>query len=132
MSKLYPFSVRKHAHDIELYHNRLYNTICDMQSGEIPMDAARYDKIHNMFYGPLMELYEAMFNSRDGVVVYLTGPQISLAKKVVFWAATYREERMEERKEANRQARRMERYASREYGPCNPWDAPGMRVSDFL
>lgn len=117
MSKTYPFSVRKHAHDIELYHNRLYNTMCDMQSGEIPMDAARYDKIHDMFYGPLMELYEMMFTSRDGVVVYLTGPQISLAKKIVFWAANYREDRMEERKvEKQEEARKTEEEAQlREY-----------------
>ena len=88
--KMYPFSVAKHAHDIELYHNRLYNTMRDMESGEIPMDQARYDRISDMFYGPLMELYEMMFNSRDGRIVYLTGPQIGLAKKIVAWASNVR------------------------------------------
>ena len=90
--KMYPFSVAKHAHDIEFYHNKLYNTMRDMENGEIPMDKKRYDRMSNMFYGPLMELYEMMFNSRDGKIVYLTGKQIGLAKKIVEWASNTRYE----------------------------------------
>lgn len=88
--KTYPFSVQKHAHSIELYHNHLFNTMTAMESGEIPMDSVRYDKIHDLYYGELMQLYEAMFNSRDGRVVYLTGKQIELAKKIVVWASERR------------------------------------------
>ena len=88
--KTYPFSVQKHAHDIEYYHNHLYCTMCDMENGTIPMDQKRYDKIYDMLYGPLEELYEMMFTSRDGRVVYLTGKQIALAKKIVFWASESR------------------------------------------
>lgn len=84
--KTYYFSVQKHAHDIELYRNRLYNTMADMESGAIPMDSKRFDRIWNMYHGPLEELYEMMFSSRDGVTVQLTGPQIALAKKIVAWA----------------------------------------------
>ena len=90
MEKTYPFSVAKHAHDIEYYHNHLYNTMRDMESGETPMDAARYDKISEMYHGELADLYEMMFNSRDGWVVYLTGKQIALAKKIVHWASESR------------------------------------------
>ena len=86
MSKTYYFSVRKHAHDIEFYRNRLFNTMKDMESGEIPMDAKRYDRIYDFYHGELEELYEAMFNSRDGITVQLTGKQIALAKKIVAWA----------------------------------------------
>ena len=89
-AKTYPFSVQKHAHDIEYYHNHLYCLMRDMESGEIPMDSARYDRIFEFFYGELMELYEMMFNSRDGRVVYLTGKQIGLAKKIVIWASERR------------------------------------------
>lgn len=89
-TKLYPFSVQKHAHDIEFYHNRLFNTMCDMDSGEIPMDKARYDRIYDMYYGELMELYEAVLSSRDGRIAYLTGKQIALAKRIVFWASEQR------------------------------------------
>lgn len=90
--KMYPFSVAKHAHDIEFYYNRLYNTMRDMESGEIPWDAKRYDSICDMYYGELKELYEMMFNSRDGRIVYLTGKQIGLAKKIVEWASNTRYE----------------------------------------
>lgn len=93
---LYPFSVQKHAHSIEYYHNHLYNTMRDMESGEIPMDAARYDRIADIYYGELQELYEAMFDSRDGRVVYLTGKQIALAKKIVMWASESRANHLRE------------------------------------
>ncbi len=88
--KKYPFSVSKHAHDIEYYHNKLYNTMRDMEDGEIPMDKARYESICKMYYGELQELYEMMFTSRDGRIVYLNGKQIALAKKIVDWASNKR------------------------------------------
>lgn len=90
MAKTYPFSVQKHAHDIEFYRNRLFNTMCDMESGEIPMDTKRYDRIYDFYHGPLEELYEMMFTSRDGKTVQLTGKQIGLAKKIVVWASETR------------------------------------------
>ena len=90
MAKTYYFSVRKHAHDIEFYRNRLWNTMHDMESGEIPMDAKRYDRIYNMYYGPLMELSDMMLSTRDGITVQLTGPQIALAKKIVLWSSEER------------------------------------------
>ena len=89
-TKTYPFSVQKHAHDIEYYHNHLYNTMYDMRNGDIPWDEKRFDRMEAMYEGPLQELYEAMFSSRDGRVVYLTGEQIALAKKIVFWASESR------------------------------------------
>ena len=90
MTKTYPFSVAKHAHDIEFYRNRLFNTMCDMESGEIPMDTKRYDRIYDFYHGELEELYEMMFASRDGRLTYLTGKQIGLAKKIVAWASETR------------------------------------------
>lgn len=88
--KTYPFSVAKHAHDIEFYRNKLYNTMRDMENNEIPMDRKQYKAISDMYYGELQELYEMMFNSRDGRIVYLTGKQIGLAKKIVEWARNTR------------------------------------------
>ncbi len=91
MAKTYFFSVKKHAHDIEFYRNRLFNIMHDMESGEIPMDKERYDRIYDMYYGALEDLYNAVcFGSRDGLTVQLTGPQIALAKKIVFWASETR------------------------------------------
>lgn len=90
MAKMYPFSVTKHAHDIEFYRNRLFNTMKDMESGEIKMDCDRYDRIYDMYYGPLEELYDAILSSRDGRVAMLTGTQIALAQKIVIWASETR------------------------------------------
>lgn len=91
MAKMYPFSTAKHAHDIEFYRNRIKNIMYDMESGEIPMDKARYDKLYDMYYGPLEELYDAVcYNTRDGRISYLTGPQIGLAKRIVLWASETR------------------------------------------
>lgn len=91
MAKLYHFSLVKHAHDIEFYHNRLFNTMSDMESGEIPYDKERYDRIYDMYYGELRELQYAMMNSRDGGrTCLLTGKQYGLAQKIVVWATETR------------------------------------------
>lgn len=90
-NKLYPFSIQKHAHDIEFYRNRLFNIMHDMESGEIPMDTKRYNRIMDMYEGALEELYDAVrFSTRDGHIAWLTGAQISLAKRIVFWASNER------------------------------------------
>lgn len=90
MAKTYFFSVAKHAHDIELYYNRLYNTKCAMEMGEISMDAGEYDRICDELHGRVGELRDMMYQSRDGYTVQLTGPQIGLAKQIVAWAAETR------------------------------------------
>ena len=89
MMKFYPFSM-KHAHSVEYYYNHVKNVMYDMESGEIPMDAARYDRLASFFESKLLPLYTAMFDSRDGRVTYLTGEQIALAKKIVAWASERR------------------------------------------
>ena len=90
MEKLYYFSVAKHAHDIEFYRNRLFNTMRDMENGDIEWDETKYDEMSNLYYGDLDELYKMMFTSRDGVTVKLTGKQIGLAKEIVAWASNTR------------------------------------------
>ena len=89
-TKLYPFSIQKHAHDIEFYDNRLFNTMREMESGEIPMDEVRYNKISAMYDGPLADLRDVIYGFNDGKVVFLTGAQIGLAKKIVDWARSER------------------------------------------
>jgi hypothetical protein len=43
--KLYPFSLQKHAHDIEFRKNRVFNIKCDMESGTVPMDNQKYSSL---------------------------------------------------------------------------------------
>ena len=89
--KTYYFSTAKHAHDIEFYRNRLKNTLSAMENGEIPMDCDRYDRIYDFLNGELEDLYNAVcFGTNDGITCQLTGRQISLAKKIVFWASEQR------------------------------------------
>ena len=87
--KRYPFSTQKHAHDIEFRRNRVKNIMFDMQSGEIPMNESEYEKL-DALCDALTDLLSAASNSRDGRIVYLTGPQIGLAKETVLWAADTR------------------------------------------
>lgn len=88
MAKTYPFSAAKHAHDIEFYANRLFNTMAAMDAKEIPYDADRYKRIEDTYYGDLQELRGAMCGCAP--VVYLTGKQIALAKRIVEWAHSER------------------------------------------
>lgn len=89
MEKTYPFSMKR-AHDIEFYRNRLFNIMREMESGEIPMDRERYDRISDMYDGSLEDLMNAIMSSRNPYVVQLTGKQIGLAKKIVIWASETR------------------------------------------
>lgn len=90
--KRYPFSAAKHAHDIEFYANRLWLTMRAMEDGETPMDVARYNRINDMYYGPLNDLRQAFCGAACCPVIYLTGKQIALAKKIVIWASNTRAE----------------------------------------
>ena len=87
--KLYPFSVQKHAHDIEYRKNRLFCEMRDIDMGEVQADAATYNRIVKQ-YEAVTELLEAVLNSRDGRVAYLNGAQIGLAKECVAWASNRR------------------------------------------
>lgn len=91
MAKLYPFSVRKHAHDIELRNNRVWNTLRDMESGEIEWDEKKYDTL-TAHQEKVQELLDVILSSGNGYVVYLTGEQIGLAKEIVAWASGVRTE----------------------------------------
>ena len=53
------------------------------------MDKARYDKIYDMYYGPLSDLMDAIYGSYTPVA-QLTGAQIGLAKRIVMWASETR------------------------------------------
>ena len=90
MSKTYPFSADKHAHDIEFVKNRAYNTLHSMEIGEIPMDKELYKKLEER-YDVMSNLLDQILNSSpDGKMAYLTGPQIGIAKEAVASAAAMR------------------------------------------
>ncbi|MBP3653186.1 MAG: hypothetical protein J6J78_08990 [Clostridia bacterium] len=84
--KKYPFSVRKHAHDIEFRINRVWLEMHDMESGEIEWDEATYDKLDKL-HDDLLALRDSIMYNGDGYVAFLTGKEIGLAKETVAWAS---------------------------------------------
>ena len=83
--KLYPFSVAKHAHDIEFRRNRVKNELGDYFNGELKLNDEEFNKLCEL-EEKLTELLEAVLNNSNGRVCYLTGEQIGLAKECVLWA----------------------------------------------
>lgn len=88
-AKLYPFSTAKHAHDIEYRYNRTHIEMREYEDGESDISFEEYTKLRKLSDN-LADLLEAVLNSRDGRVCYLTGAQIGLAKECVAWAGTMR------------------------------------------
>lgn len=85
--KLYPFSVQKHAHDIEYRRNFVFCRMADSNTGVI--SEIHFNDLHKL-HQDLTSLLLAVKDSRDGKVAYLTGKQIGLAKETVAWAANAR------------------------------------------
>lgn len=90
-AKLYPFSVQKHAHDIEFAKNRTRNLMSEIEFDEREATAEEYNALCDR-YEALTGLLLAVLDSRDGRIAYLTGPQIALAKECVAWASNTRAE----------------------------------------
>lgn len=85
MRKLYPFSAQKHAHDIEYRRNHVFIEIRDIETGDSDLSPTEIERMECLYHD-LTDLLEAVINSRDGRVAYLTGKQIGLAKECVAWA----------------------------------------------
>lgn len=88
--KLYPFSLQKHAHDIEFKKNRTFNVRADMESGAIPWNDAEYDRLDKDYQELSDLLCVVLSGSRDGLTSWLTGSQLGKAKEVVAWAGMAR------------------------------------------
>ena len=79
--KLYPFSMSKHAHDLELARNVLFNYyICnDEASAKLKKWAEdRREKLGNILL------------KSNGYVAWLTGEEYGLANKAMSWAVSFR------------------------------------------
>ena len=84
--KLYPFSLVKHAHDIEFRYNRLKNTECDYFDGEIQLTNEEFDRLEAELKA-VTEAYEIILNTHsDGKVVWVDGQTLAILKKCVLWA----------------------------------------------
>lgn len=88
--KTYPFSTAKHAHDIEFYWNRLRNTINDVDIGDVKMSSEEYDRLCALEESPVLHSILNKIAGCCGHPIWLTGPEIGLAKEIVAWASETR------------------------------------------
>ena len=87
-SKLYPFSMSKHAHDLELARNVLYLNYIDVEGVSPKMEAWAIDR---------RERLATILLKSNGYVAWLTGEEYGFVQKVVAWAQSYRVARNDER-----------------------------------
>ena len=82
--KLYPFSMRKEGHNIELAYNHMYCIVHDMYHGDREWNQKTVD-----FYEKLTEIYgKAM-----GCPIYwATGKEYGFLREVSAWAVCHRDE----------------------------------------
>lgn len=77
------FNAKVHMEEIEEYRQHLFTVMIGMEDGDVPMDVSRYDRIYDLFYGDLWDLYEVLAK-RDGKdYVYITEEQMELAQKII-------------------------------------------------
>lgn len=90
-TKLYPFSIAKHGHDIEYRYNRLKNIESDYFSGEIDLTDIEFDKLEKELE-IVEKAYETILNTfSDGRVVWVDGKTLGILKECVAWATTERD-----------------------------------------
>ena len=84
--KLYPFSTMKNQHNFELIRNICYNTMYDMNTGEIEMNEAEYDRLEAM-----MQQAEKFF-CLELPVAWLPYEELRLAKELANLAIMHRQD----------------------------------------
>lgn len=81
--KLYPFSMRKYGHNIELAYNRQYIIINEMQDGEREWDDKAIE-----YYDTLSEVYA---NAMGHAIYWCNGKEYGILKEASVWADYYRD-----------------------------------------
>ena len=85
--KKYPFSIRKHGHDLEFRMNRCFCLMHDMEMGEIPMDEKLYDEMEQLREN-IQEILLYYVNNQG--IAFLPGKLLGIAKESVLWAGIQR------------------------------------------
>lgn len=116
--KLYPFSTMRNQHNFALIANICYNTMWDMDNGEIPFNRDEYDKL-----AETREKAEKYF-CYELPVAWVPWETYKEMKEISTAAICHRD-----RACALARERREE---DRDYSPSHPWKAPGMKISDFI
>ena len=89
--KLYPFSLTKHAHDIEFRYNRLKNMESDYFAGDLQLTKAEYDSLQKELELVTKAYHTILTTFSDGRVVWVDGATLGILKECVAWATTERD-----------------------------------------
>ena len=116
--KLYPFSTMRNQHNFELIYNICYNTMADMDMGDIPYDAEEYERLQKT------REKAGQFEVMDLPVAWVPWETYCEMKEMAAAAECHRDI-------ANARARFYDKEDDWRPGDA-PWKAPGMRVSDFI
>lgn len=81
--KLYPFSMMKYGHNIELAYNHQWLICREMEDHERPWDDKAFDYLE--------ELQEVYADAMGAPIFWATGKQYALLKEASVWAECYRD-----------------------------------------
>lgn len=85
--KLYPFSMNKYGHNIELAYNRQWRICEEMLRGE-----RKYDEKAFEWKDELTEAYLKMMSCSDnGLISWVDGHTYGILREANVWAETYRD-----------------------------------------
>lgn len=117
--KLYPFSTNRNQHNFALIANICFNTMYDMQHGEIKWDDAEYDRL-----AKTREKAEEYF-CYELPVAWVPWETYCDMKEIAAAAICHRD--------AACALAREEDPRDSDWRPGDaPWDAPGMSARDFI
>ena len=91
--KKYPFSLVKHAHDIEYRYNRLKNIECDYFDGGIQLTEDEYNRLQEELELVTKAYHTILTTHSDGKIVWVDGETYGILKKCVMWATEERNAR---------------------------------------
>lgn len=89
-TKLYPFSISKHGHDIEFRYNRLQNIISDYFDGELELNDTQLNRIEEELELVTKAYHTILQTPNNGRVVWVDGSTLYTLKKCVAWAINER------------------------------------------
>ena len=83
--KLYPFSMRKYGHNIELAYNHQWLICREMEDGERKFDRSAFDHLN--------KLEDAYSQAIGNAVAWVDGKTYAVLKEASLWAECYRDSR---------------------------------------
>ena len=117
--KLYPFNTYRNQHNFELIANICYNTMWDMNNGEIPYNEAEYDRLYET------RTKAEKYFCYDLPVAWVPWEEYKEMKELAAAAVCHRDAACARAREHD--------YRDSDWRPGDaPWDAPGMSARDFV